>query len=152
MRATILFIVLSVSFSSCSVLRSPKSASVNAVRVLHVPNKTQNGVAWDLFGPHADIYVAISSNGSVIYKSEILYESTSNNVYVFKDGTPFLLDDPKAKYRIDLYDYDDFSQNDWIVGFDFTPADFGRTDAIKLSNNTSPVEISLLVEWSYSNK
>jgi hypothetical protein len=57
-----------------------------------------------------------------------------------------------AEYRVDLYDYDDFSDAEWMGGFTFKPKDYKDQKEILLTSNTTPILVALIVDWNYNKK
>ena len=94
----------------------------------------------------------ITQNKQALYTSEVHDDASSKNTYFFKRSTPFLFEDMNAEYRVDLYDYDDFSGAEWMGGFTFKPKDYKDQKEILLSGNTTPIQIALIVEWNYKKK
>jgi hypothetical protein len=144
--------ILVITLASCFSKGKISSTQVNSIKVQHVPDRTTEGGAWDVLGDRADIQIRISHNGTVMYRSETYEEASSNNTYFFKKDTPFLFDAPNDEYRIDLYDYDDLSSDDWIGGFTFRPMDYAKKSEITLTSITTPIAITILVDWNYTKK
>jgi hypothetical protein len=57
-----------------------------------------------------------------------------------------------AAYRVDVYDYDDLSSDEWMGGFDLQFLDYRKDSQIVLKNSNSPMEITLQLEWNYVKK
>lgn len=152
MHKLFLPLLLVVTLASCFSKGNISSTQVNSIKVQHVPDRTTEGGAWDLIGERPDIQVRISHNGVILYLSEMYQEASSKNTYFFKKDTPFLFDSPNDEYRVDLYDYDDFSNDDWIGGFTFRPMDYVKKSEITLTSITTPIAVSILVDWNYTKK
>jgi len=125
---------------------------VNMIRLENVPALQPNNNGWDLLGGLPDVFTRVSIEKQAVYVSETYNEASSKNTYFFKKSTPFLLDNLNAEYRVDIFDYDDFSGDEWMGGFTFKPKDHKDKKEILLSGNTTPMQIALIVEWNYKKK
>ena len=152
--SALLFTILSVAIftQSCGSKKILTSTQMNMIRLEHVPSSQPNNNGWDILGGLPDVQMRISQNKQTLYTSEVYDEASSKNTYFFKRSTPFLFEDMNAEYRVDLYDYDDFSDAEWMGGFTFKPKDYKDQKEILLSGNTTPIQIALIVEWNYKKK
>ncbi len=152
--SALLFTFLSVAIftQSCGGRKILTSTQLNMTRLEQVPSSQPNNSGWDILGGLPDVQMRISQNKQALYTSEVYDEASSKNTYFFKRNTPFLFLDMNAEYRVDLYDYDDFSDAEWMGGFTFKPKDYKDQKEILLSGNTTPIQIALIVEWNYKKK
>jgi hypothetical protein len=137
---------------SCGNKKILTSMQVNMIRLENVPALQPNNNGWDLLGGLPDVFTRVSIEKQAVYVSETYNEASSKNTYFFKKSTPFLLDNLNAEYRVDIFDYDDFSGDEWMGGFTFKPKDHKDKKEILLSGNTTPMQIALIVEWNYKKK
>ena len=147
-----LFMSLAILTQSCGSKKILTSTQLNMIRLEQVPATQPNNSGWDILGGLPDVQMRITKNKQALYKSEVYDEASSKNTYFFKKSTPFLFEDMNAEYRVDLYDYDDFSDAEWMGGFTFKPKDYKDQKEILLSGNTTPIQIALIVEWNYKKK
>ena len=148
----ILILALAILTQSCGNKKILTSTQLNMIRLEYVPSSQPNNNGWDVLGGLPDVQMRISHNKNILYTSEVNYDATSVNTYFFKRDTPFLMEDMNAEYRVDLYDFDDFSDAEWMGGFTFKPKDYKDQKEILLSGNTTPIQIALIVEWNYKKK
>jgi len=147
-----LFMSLAILTQSCGSKKILTSTQLNMIRLEQVPATQPNNSGWDILGGLPDVQMRITKNKQALYTSEVYDEASSKNTYFFKKSTPFLFEDMNAEYRVDLYDYDDFSDAEWMGGFTFKPKDYKDQKEILLSGNTTPIQIALIVEWNYKKK
>ena len=147
-----LMLALAILTQSCGTKKVLTSTQLNMIRLEYVPSTQPNNRGWDILGGLPDVQMRISQNKQALYTSEVYDEASSKNTYFFKRNTPFLFEDMNAEYRVDLYDYDDFSDAEWMGGFTFKPKDYKDQKEILLSGNTTPIQIALIVEWNYKKK
>jgi hypothetical protein len=147
-----LFVSIAILTQSCGNKKILTSTQLNMIRLENVPSTQPNNNGWDLLGGLPDVQMRISQNKRTLYTSEVYDDASSKNTYFFKRSTPFLIEDMNAEYRVDLYDYDDFSDAEWMGGFTFKPKDYKDQKEILLYGNTTPIQIALIVEWNYKKK
>ena len=148
-----LFLIVAIGFASCGNQKIVSSIQTNAIKVMHIPEGSPNGESWDPFGSGLpDVQLKISNESGILYSSETYDDASSKNIYMFKGKNPFMFTDLNTEYRIDVYDIDDLSADEWLGGFKFTPADFKDQKEILLTSSTTPIEITLLVDWNYIKK
>lgn len=147
-----IFISLAILTQSCGSKKVLTSTQLNMIRLENVPSSQPNNSGWDILGGLPDVQMRITQNKQALYASEVHDDASSKNTYFFKRSTPFLFEDMNAEYRVDLYDYDDFSGAEWMGGFTFKPKDYKDQKEILLSGNTTPIQIALIVEWNYKKK
>ena len=147
-----LIIAISLLSYSCGNKKVLTSAQLNAIRINHVPSSMPNNDSWDPGAGLPDIQIKITLNKVNIYTSEVYDDASAKNTYIFKRSTPFLFEDMESEYRVDVYDFDSFSSDEWIGGFTFQPSDFKDQKEILLESNTTPIVISLLTDWNYIKK
>lgn len=99
--------------SDCDIQITPKSIQIDFIELTKYP-PNDNGASWDVAdGP--DIYIEIRHLSSVIYSTvkNPVFNITSPN-YFWAPSTPILLNYPLDDYYFRLYDYDDFSGDDYM--------------------------------------
>ena len=151
-NTAIILVALPLLTQSCGSKKILTSTQLNMVRMERVPATQPNNSGWDILGGLPDVFIKITQNKQLLYTSEVYDEASSKNTYFFKKSTPFLFEDMNAEYRVDFYDYDDFSDSEWMGGFSFKPKDYKDLKEILLSSNTTPIQIALIVEWNYKKK
>ena len=155
MRKIILFYLGASLLTSCSLGKVVSSVQINAVQLQHVQPTSPNNVAWDPFGNGlGDVQLRIKnmSTGQVIYSSEVYDDASYKNTYLFMRNVPILISDLNVGYRVDIYDYDEFSSDEWMGGFDIRFPDYKDNSKIVLSNNTNAMDVTMLVDWKYMKK
>jgi hypothetical protein len=102
----------------------------------------------------ADVQMKIKniSTGQIIYSSEVYEDALYKNIYTFMKDMPILISDLNAAYRIDVYDVDTFSADEWMGGFDLRFPDFKDDSTIVLTNNINAVDVTMMVDWTYLKK
>ncbi|MFM7234485.1 MAG: hypothetical protein ACKOZM_07820 [Flavobacteriales bacterium] len=144
--------ILLLGMQSCGNKKILTSMQVNMIRLENVPATQPNGNGWDLLGGLPDVQARITMNKQALYSSETYEEASAKNTYFFKRATPFILDELNGEYRIDVYDFDDFSGDEWMGGFAFKPKDYKDQKEFVLTGNTTPIQVALIVEWNYKKK
>ena len=152
MKRIVLGAVIALVLQSCGNKKVLTAMQVNMIRLENVAETQPNNGSWDIVGALPDVQMRISANKNNLYTSEVNDNASAKNTYFFKKETPFLLNDLNREYRIDVYDFDDFSGDEWMGGFTFKPKDYKDKKEILLSGNTTPMKISLVVEWNYKKK
>ncbi|MES2622501.1 MAG: hypothetical protein V4615_16740 [Bacteroidota bacterium] len=124
------------SGDSCTVQEIPSKMYITGVVINHFCPVNPNAISWDEYASipetitPADIYPVIKRNGTVIYNGY-----TQNPNYAYKHNAnydtqysmPFyqdsisITDVTNQDYRIELWDYDDGINDDFMYGFTFTP-------------------------------
>jgi EGF domain-containing protein len=104
----------------CSNQITPSKINLTSVRVTKFP-ATDNGAGWDIAsGP--DIFINIYKGTTLLYTHAVYFENADpSKDYDFVLNPLFQIDDPLARYTIELLDYDDFSADDFMGGIEFTP-------------------------------
>ena len=152
----ILIVVTALTLlTSCKMGKVLNSAEINEIQLQNVSPTSPSNVSWDPFGNGlGDVQVKIKNvtTGQIIYSSEVYDDASSKNTYRFKRNTPILISDLKAGYRVDVYDYDDLSSDEWMGGFDLQMIDYKKDSQIVLTNSTNAMEIKLEVGWNYVKK
>ncbi len=133
----------------CSNQITPSKIRINNIRLTKFP-PTDNGAGWDLTsGP--DIYIVIEYNGSIIYNHPTYYQNADPSLtYDFKPSTNLNLTNPADNYIIRLYDYDDFSTDDYMGGIEFVPYYDGNNFPGNIdidAGGTVAFELSVSYEW-----
>jgi len=154
----LLFIVLlggSSIFTSCFHRKVVSSCNINAIRLQHVQAGTPDGQPWDAFGSGlGDIQLRIKNKttNQVIYVSETFEDASYTNTYMFLKAVPFLIHDLNSEYRLDVYDVDDFSGDEWMGGFELNLPDYIDKREIHLTSTSTPMEIFIVLDWNYQEK
>jgi transglutaminase-like putative cysteine protease len=141
--------------SSCKMGKVLNSVEIKEIQLQHVQPTSPSNVSWDPFGSGlGDVQVRIknTSTGQTLYSSEVYDDASSKNTYRFNRNVPVLIPDLKAPHRIDVYDYDDLSSDEWMGGFELQLLDYKKDSQIVLTNSNSPMEITLQLDWNYVKK
>lgn len=155
MRSLLSFLIVVVVLSSCSLGKVVSSVQINALQLQHVQPTSPNNVAWDPTGTGlGDVQMKIKnmSTGQIIYASEVYQDASYKNTYLFMKDVPILISDLNVAYRVDMYDIDTFSADEWMGGFDIRFPDYKDDSKIVLSNNTNAMDVTMLVDWTYMKK
>jgi hypothetical protein len=150
-----IILIWAVLFSSCSLGKVVSSVQINAIQLQNVQPTSPANVSWDPFGAGlGDVQLRIKnmSTGQIIYTSEVYDDASYKNTYLFMKNVPILISDLNVAYRVDIYDYDDFSSDEWMGGFDIRFPDHKDDSKIVLSDNTNPMDVTMLVDWTYMKK
>jgi hypothetical protein len=144
-----------MALSSCSLRKELSSVQINAVQLQHVQPTSPSNVYWDPLGNGlGDVQVKIKNmtTGQIIYSSEVYDDASYKNTYMFMKNVPILISDLNAAYRIDIYDFDSFSSDEWMGGFDIRFPEYKDDHKILLKNNTNALDVTMLVDWTYMKK
>jgi len=155
MKNTLTIFTAIVLLTSCKMGKVINSVEINQLQLEHVQPTSPSNVSWDPFGNGlGDVQVKIKnmSTGQTVYSSEVYDDASSENTYRFKRNTPILISDFNGPYRVDVYDHDDLSSDEWMGGFDIQFLDFKKDSEILLSNGTSTMEVKLQLSWNYVKK
>jgi hypothetical protein len=155
MRSLLSFLIVVVVLSSCSLGKVVSSVQINALQLQHIQPTSPNNVAWDPTGTGlGDVQMKIKnmSTGQIIYASEVYQDASYKNTYLFMKDVPILISDLNVAYRVDMYDIDTFSADEWMGGFDIRFPDYKDDSKIVLSNNTNAMDVTMLVDWTYMKK
>jgi hypothetical protein len=68
------------------------------------------------------------------------------------ENLPIFISDLNVAYRVDIYDIDTFSADEWMGGFYIRFPDFKDESKIVLTDNTNPMDVTMLVDWTYMKK
>ena len=155
MRNLLIICFGAIALSSCSFRKVLSSVQVNAIQLQNVQPTSPNNVSWDPIGNGlGDVQVKIKnmSTGQIIYSSEVYEDASYKNTYMFMKEMPIFISDLNVEYRVDIYDIDTFSADEWMGGFDIRFPDYKNDSKIALTNNTNPMDVTMLVEWTYMKK
>jgi len=155
MKNTLLLFTAVMLLTSCKMGKVLNSVEISELQLEHVQSSSPSNVSWDPFGSGlGDVQVKIKnmSTGQTVYSSEVYDDASSKNTYRFKRNTPILISDINAAYRVDVYDYDDLSSDEWMGGFDLQFLDYRKDSQIVLKNSTNAMDITLQLGWNYAKK
>ena len=155
MKNTIIIFAALLLLSSCKMGKVLNSLEIKESQLQHVQPASPNNVSWDPFGNGlGDVYIRIDekSTGKILHKSEVYEDASSNNTYRFNKNTPVLITDLNSLYRVDVYDADPLSSDEWMGGVELQFLDYKKDSQIVLTNSSSPMEITLQLEWNYVKK
>lgn len=150
-----LAIILTTSFYSCFHRKVVSSCQINAIRLVHVQNTNADGSNWDAFGNGlGDVQIRITNRATnqLVFVSENFNDASYTNTYMFMRSLPLLLSDINAPYHVDVFDIDDLSADEWMGGFDLNLAEYIDKKEILLKNTSTPMEITILLNWNYQEK
>lgn len=155
MKNTIIIFAALLLLSSCKMGKVLNSVEIKYIQLQQVQPASPSNVSWDPFGNGlGDVYIRIDEKSSAksLYKSEVYEDAYSNNTYRFNKNAPVLITDLNSLYRVDVYDSDPLSSDEWMGGFDLRFLDYKKDSQIVLTNSNSPMEITLQLEWNYVKK
>ena len=155
MRNLLIICIGAITLSSCSFGKVLSSVQVNAVQLQNVQPTSPSNVSWDPLGTGlGDVQLRMKNmtTGQIIYTSEVYDDASYKNTYLFMKNVPILISDLNVAYRVDIYDMDTFSADEWMGGFDVRFPDFKDDSKIVLTDNTNPMDVTMLVDWTYMKK
>jgi len=103
--------------SDCSTEKTPTALSVQTIRLLSFPRRTEDGEDWDASsGP--DVYLVIYKEEERLFTSGFVEDLAES--YTFNVNLEFSA--PTDRYRILVYDFDKNPEpDDYMGGIRFTP-------------------------------
>ena len=152
MKNTLIILTTLLLLSSCKMGKVLNSVEIKEFQLKHVQPASPSNVSWDPFGRGlGDVQIKITnvSTRQTIYSSEVYDDASSENTYLFKRNTPVLISDMNTAYRLNVYDYDDLSSDEWMGGFDLQFLDYKKDSQVVLKNSTNEMEITLQLGWNY---
>lgn len=155
MRNLLIICFGAMALISCSLGKELSSAQVNGIQLHNVQPTSPSNVSWDPLGTGlGDVQVRMKNmtTGQIIYTSEVYEDASYKNTYLFMKNVPILISDLNVAYRVDIYDIDTFSADEWMGGFDIRFPDFKDDSKIVLTDNTNPMDVTMLVDWTYMKK
>lgn len=155
MKNTVIILIAVILLTSCKMGRVLNSVEIKEIQLQNVQPASPSNVPWDPFGSGlGDIQVKIknATTGQNVYSSEVYDDASPKNTYRFQRNTPILISDLNAAYRIDVYDYDDLSADEWMGGFDLQFLDYKKDTQVVLKNSTNAMDITLQLSWNYVKK
>jgi len=122
--------------SNCSQQVTPSVIRIHKIEVTKFPPTRPNGGGWDTNGTAPDIYPEIRLGEALIWSSSSSYAQNAihTQTYTFTPNPIISLTNVGSQYSIILYDYDDFSSDEFMGGINFVPYQ---------SNNNFPEIITL---------
>lgn len=106
--------------SDCSQQKTPDRIEVRKITVTQFPSTRDNGSSWD-FADGPDIYpvIAIGTDQLTLLRNNFKEDAISGNYSWNLNGV--FIDDPTAVHLIGLWDKDDFGDDEYLGGIQFTP-------------------------------
>ncbi|MFM7730783.1 MAG: hypothetical protein ACKO6L_07080, partial [Flavobacteriales bacterium] len=140
----------STILSSCSSKTS--WVQLKQIKVEKVPDELPNGQYWDPLGGNADIYMLIQQDKKFLYRSEVYENSSFKNTYIFKNNLPMFLTLTEQSIRVDSFDADELSADEWMGGFDLELKKIKGKDAYEWVSESNGIRIALELDWkAYKN-
>lgn len=140
--------------SDCSTQKTPTAMSINKITMTDYPLHEPGGSDWDAFSSYGDPYITISEGTSANFNGWVspnYVDEAGGADVVLTTGLPYTLSGTLSNWTIGVWDYDNFgnSNDDYMGGVIFVPADFdsGWPDRISLSTNDFTFLID--VTWYY---
>lgn len=142
----------------CGIQETPKSMTITKIVVTKFPNENDNE-KWDAALTNtsdADIYITIEdSSGNIIYEHPSYYENASglgNVTYEFIPSSPIKIIQTNKFFIVRLFDWDTFTNDDFISLAGFTPYFSGQSGfpaSKKFTNlfNDFDCEVFLTYNW-----
>lgn len=118
---------------NCEEEKIPTKVRSNAVTALFYPLTDPNGASWDLFD-EPDLYLVIKYQGEEVFRTATQFNASSTDV-VFQ----FIYEysNPEEFYSFSIYDEDDLTSDDLIVGMFFTPYQAGEGFPLNIEKDCS---------------
>jgi len=143
-----------MALSSCSLRKELSSVQINAVQLEHVQPASPSNVLGSIGNGVGDVQLKIKNmtTRQIIYSSEVYEDASDKNTCMFIKNVPILISDLNAAFRADIYDFDSFSSDEWIGGFDIRFPEYKDDHKILLTNNTNAMDVTMLADWAYMKK
>lgn len=142
--------MLSLMLPSCSSKTSV--VQLTQVNVEKVPDEIPNGQHWDPLGGKADIYMLIQQDKKSLYRSEVYENVSSKNTYIFKNNLPLFLTLTEQTIRVDLFDADELSADEWMGGFDLEWKKIKGKETFEWVSESNGIRIALGLDWKAYKK
>jgi len=108
--------------SNCSQQITPSVIRIHKIEVTRFPPTKPNGGGWDTNGTAPDIYPVIYLGETLIWSSDAMFQNAVHTeTYAFTPNPIISLASVGSQYSIVLYDYDDFSSDEFMGGINFVP-------------------------------
>jgi hypothetical protein len=125
---------------------------MTAVRVDRFPMYALDGEKWDAYAPFAedpDIYISLSYDHLLLYKSEVLQDRAYGTAIDLKQGLPMQLKPFDKPLLVEVFDEDGMTSNDNMGYFLFNPMDYRDWKYVTLQANDRELAVSFALEWTY---
>jgi hypothetical protein len=126
---------------NCINQETPTKIIITKIEVTKFPSTRSTGLNWDV-GDGPDIYVGIIKDKSILYTTKTYFTNSVQGTVISWSNLSIEISSPKDRYEIDIIDYDDANNDDFMDGVEFTP--YGDT-------NGFPTSISLSAPGSQAN-
>ncbi len=129
----------------------PIGLVISKIVVVNYPEFVDGRNLWDS-NTDADVYIDIAVDNTILLSTGYIEDAFPTSSHVFENDFPFLLEEMTTDYEIDLYDYDESSDDDWIGGFFFRPADYATGNfprVITLNGTENQIDLELYVSWIF---
>ncbi len=132
---------------------APSTVSIESIRIDAIPFTDQYGAGWDL-GSGPDVYVNIADASNIVFTVDTYYldVSPSDLPLQWTLSQPFQIPNWATAYFVRVYDYDDFSNDDYIGssnGFrinDVVASD-GYASTVSRQNASGSIRVVISLTW-----
>jgi hypothetical protein len=140
----------SILITSCSSKTSV--VQLKQITVEQIPDELPNGQHWDPLGGRPDIYVLVQQDKKGLYRSELFENVSGKNTYHFQSNLPMFLTLTEQPMRVDLFDADELSADEWMGGFDLDAKKIKGKDSYVWLSESNGVRIALELDWKAYKK
>ena len=142
--------LFSILMSSCSSKTSV--VQLKQITVEQIPDELPNGQHWDPLGGRPDIYVLIQQEKKAMYRSELFENVSGKNTYHFQGKLPMFLTLTEQPMRVDLFDADELSADEWMGGFDLDAKKIKGKESYVWLSESNGVRFALELDWKAYKK
>jgi hypothetical protein len=122
------------------------------LRIDKFPKYGLDGEKWDAYAPFAedpDVFLTISFNHQLIYKSEVLQDCAYGSAIELKQNLPVSLKPFDKPLLIEIFDEDGITSNDNMGYFLMNPLDYRDWKFVTLQATDRELIVSFALEWLY---
>ncbi len=141
--------------TQCEIEVKPSKIKITKVEITKWPYYDSNGDVWDpddMTGP--DLYIRITFGKKEIYKyNKQFWDAKINQTYTFnlKSNPVELTDNLESKYKIQLWDYEEYNNDDFMAELEFIPYQAGKNfpATLELGDYWSELGCTLYLEYEF---
>lgn len=137
------------STTSQTVSITPGNVYLRQITINQIPFNDSQGAGWDLTtGP--DVYIDVVSGGTIVVSSSVVYDVTQSQLPIqYTLSNPYQISNWSQQYRIDIWDYDDLSNDDYIGSVNFTINGINQANNYPTTSTiqNGQVRVTLTLDW-----
>lgn len=138
----------------CNVEISPISAEIRNILIERLPTGNLNGNPWDRDTTGPDVYFLISEavNSQLVerFRSEVLMDTTTGNLYFDLEGLNVTLGNPASPHAVIINDQDDNTfQNMGSAGFIPYQPGLGFKDTIQAESPDKKTAVRIVLRYRW---